>query len=61
MKKTIHFSKGFLASVIISSLIIISGIVAVIVRGGLNLGLDFKPEGSGGHRGMWSVGLFDQI
>ena len=42
MKKTIRFSKGFLASVIISSLIIISGIVALCVRG-LNLGLDFKP------------------
>lgn len=42
MKKTIHFSKGFLPSVIISSLIIISGIVVVCVKG-LNLGLDFKP------------------
>lgn len=42
MKKTVHFSKGFLASVIISSLIIISGIVITCVKG-LNFGLDFKP------------------
>ncbi|MCR4790835.1 MAG: protein translocase subunit SecF [Treponemataceae bacterium] len=42
MKKTVHFSKGFLASVIISSLLIISGIVIVCIKG-LNFGLDFKP------------------
>ncbi len=42
MKRIIKFSKGFLPCVILSSALIISGIVAVFVKG-INFGLDFKP------------------
>jgi preprotein translocase subunit SecF len=42
MKKMIHFSKAFLPCAIISSLVIISGVVGVFVRG-INFGIDFKP------------------
>lgn len=41
-KKVIHFSKFFLPAAIISSVIIIFGIVGFITRG-INLGIDFKP------------------
>jgi preprotein translocase subunit SecF len=40
--KTIHFSKAFLPTTIISSLIILSGFVGIATKG-LNYGLDFKP------------------
>ncbi|MCR4736085.1 MAG: protein translocase subunit SecF [Treponema sp.] len=42
MKKTINFSKGFLPSVIISSVIILAGIIGFFVKG-INFGIDFKP------------------
>ena len=42
MKKIIHFSKGFTIAAVISCVIIVSGIVAMAVRG-INFGLDFKP------------------
>lgn len=42
MKKTINFNKGFIPATIISSLIIIIGIVGIFTKG-INLGLDFKP------------------
>lgn len=42
MKKMKNFSKGFIPSVIISSLIIVFGIVGFFVKG-INFGLDFKP------------------
>ena len=42
MKKTIRFSKFFVCAVVLSALVIVSGIVSVIVRG-INFGLDFKP------------------
>ncbi len=41
MKKTIHFSKGFIPAVIISIAIIAAGIFCVATRG-INFGLDFK-------------------
>ena len=43
MKKTLNFNKGFIPSVIISSLIIISGIIGFFVKGGINFGIDFRP------------------
>ncbi|MDR2863979.1 MAG: protein translocase subunit SecF, partial [Spirochaetaceae bacterium] len=47
MKRLIHFSRFFLPAAIISTLIIVSGIVSYIVHerqglGGFNLGVDFK-------------------
>ena len=42
MKKAIRFSKFFAGAVVLSALVIISGIVSVAVRG-INFGLDFKP------------------
>ncbi len=42
MKKIIKFSKGFLPATIISSLIILSGVVSLFING-INLGLDFEP------------------
>ena len=42
MKKVIHFSKFFVGAVILSSALIIGGIVSVATRG-INFGLDFKP------------------
>lgn len=42
MKKLIHFSKFFPAAVVLSSVLIIAGIVSVCVRG-MNWGLEFKP------------------
>ncbi|MBQ8679998.1 MAG: protein translocase subunit SecF [Treponema sp.] len=42
MKKLIQFSKFFPVAVILSAVIIISGIISVITRG-INFGLDFKP------------------
>ena len=42
MKKAIRFSKCFAGAVILSALVIISGIVSVALRG-INFGLDFKP------------------
>ena len=42
MKKIIKFSKGFLPCAIISTAIIIFGIVGLCTKG-INLGLDFKP------------------
>lgn len=41
-KKVIHFSKFFLPAAIISSVIIIFGVVDFVTRG-INLGIDFKP------------------
>lgn len=41
-KKVIHFSKFFLPAAIISSVVIIFGVVGFITRG-INLGIDFKP------------------
>ena len=40
-KKVIHFSKGFVPCVILSVLLILSGIFALITKG-LNLGIAFK-------------------
>lgn len=42
MKKTIQFSKFSLVAVILSSILIIAGIVSLFVRG-MNWGLEFKP------------------
>ncbi|MDR2097605.1 MAG: protein translocase subunit SecF [Spirochaetaceae bacterium] len=42
MKRIIQFSRFFLPSAIFSLLLIASGIVAYIVKGGFNLGIDFK-------------------
>ncbi|MDE7227973.1 MAG: protein translocase subunit SecF [Treponemataceae bacterium] len=42
MKKVIHFSKFFVGTVILSLVLIASGIVSVVTRG-INFGLDFKP------------------
>ncbi|MBR1537224.1 MAG: protein translocase subunit SecF [Treponema sp.] len=42
MKKVIQFSKFFPCAVVLSALVIISGIVSVATRG-INFGLDFKP------------------
>jgi len=43
MKKTLNFNKGFIPSVIISCILILSGVIGVFVRGGINFGIDFKP------------------
>ncbi len=43
MKKTITFSKGFIPSVIISCVLILSGIIGFFVKGGINFGIDFRP------------------
>jgi len=40
-KKVIHFSKGFVPCVILSVLLILSGIFVLITKG-LNLGIEFK-------------------
>ncbi|HAH62346.1 MAG TPA: protein translocase subunit SecF [Treponema sp.] len=48
MKKVIRFSRAFIPCAVCSSLIILSGVFALIFRG-LNFGLEFKP------------GLIDQI
>lgn len=42
MRKVIHFSKFFVGAVILSLVLIASGIVSVVMRG-INFGLDFKP------------------
>ena len=42
MRKVIHFSKFFVGAVILSLVLIVSGIVSVVTRG-INFGLDFKP------------------
>ncbi|MCR5290699.1 MAG: protein translocase subunit SecF [Treponema sp.] len=42
MKKTIHFSKAFLPSWIISGAIILFGVIGLFVKG-INFGIDFKP------------------
>ncbi len=42
MKKVINFSKGFIPCAIISTVLILAGVVGFFVRG-INLGLDFKP------------------
>lgn len=42
MKKLIHFSKFFPAAVVLSAVLIVSGIVNLCVRG-MNWGLEFKP------------------
>ena len=42
MKKVIHFSKFFPAAVVLSAVLIVSGIVSLCVRG-MNWGLEFKP------------------
>jgi preprotein translocase subunit SecF len=43
MKKILNFNKGFIPSVIISCILILSGVIGVFVRGGINFGIDFKP------------------
>ena len=43
MKKTLNFNKGFIPSVIISCILILSGVIGIFVRGGINFGIDFKP------------------
>lgn len=42
MKKLIHFSKFFPAAVVLSAVLIVSGIVSLCFRG-MNWGLEFKP------------------
>lgn len=42
MKKLIHFSKFFPVAVVLSTVLILSGIVSLCVRG-MNWGLEFKP------------------
>lgn len=42
MKKMIHFSKFFPVAVVLSTVLILSGIVSLCVRG-MNWGLEFKP------------------
>lgn len=42
MKKIIHFSKFFLPAVVISTVLILAGIVRTATKG-INFGLDFKP------------------
>ena len=42
MKNQIKFSKGFIPSVIISSILILAGVAGFFVKG-VNLGIDFKP------------------
>ncbi len=42
MKKTLNFNKGFIPSVVISSVIILFGLVGFFVKG-INFGIDFKP------------------
>ena len=42
MRKVYKFSRFFLSAVILSTILIVAGIVSVIVRG-VNFGLDFKP------------------
>ncbi|MDD5790278.1 MAG: protein translocase subunit SecF [Spirochaetia bacterium] len=42
MKKVIHFSKFFPVAVVLSTVLILSGIVSLCVRG-MNWGLEFKP------------------
>ena len=43
MKKTLNFNKGFIPSLIISCILILSGVIGIFVRGGINFGIDFKP------------------
>ncbi len=43
MKKTLNFNKGFIPSLIISCILIFSGVIGIFVRGGINFGIDFKP------------------
>jgi preprotein translocase subunit SecF len=43
MKKILNFNKGFIPSVIISCILILSGVIGIFVRGGINFGIDFKP------------------
>lgn len=42
MKKIIKFSKGFVFCAVLSTVVILSGIISVCTRG-INFGLDFKP------------------
>lgn len=42
MNRTIKFSNLYIPAVILSSILIVSGIVAYIVFGGFNLGVDFR-------------------
>jgi preprotein translocase subunit SecF len=42
MKRVIQFSKFFTVAAIISTLIVVSGVAAYIIKGGFNLGVDFK-------------------
>ena len=43
MKKILNFNKGFIPSLIISCILILSGVIGIFVRGGINFGIDFKP------------------
>jgi len=42
MKKTLNFNKGFIPSVILSSILVVFGLVGFFVKG-INFGIDFKP------------------
>lgn len=42
MKRIINFSRGFLPAAIISSLLVVSGVVGFFINGGFNLGVDFQ-------------------
>jgi preprotein translocase subunit SecF len=42
MKKVIHFSRWFIPCAVLSTLIILSGIAGIILKG-INFGLEFKP------------------
>jgi preprotein translocase subunit SecF len=42
MTRVIRFSRGFIPAAILSSILIILGIVGYFVRGGFNLGVDFQ-------------------
>ncbi|MDR2842383.1 MAG: protein translocase subunit SecF [Spirochaetaceae bacterium] len=42
MKRTIHFSKVFIPAAIISVVLIAFGITGYVLKGGFNLGVDFK-------------------
>ncbi|MDR3160130.1 MAG: protein translocase subunit SecF [Spirochaetaceae bacterium] len=42
MKRVIHFSKGFFPAAIFSAVLIIAGVLAYVLLGGFNLGVDFQ-------------------
>lgn len=42
MKRIVKFSSAFLPAIILSTLVVVSGIVAFVLNGGFNLGVDFQ-------------------